>query len=184
MEHLYNLGHRRIGVIAGSLRTSTAIERTEGVKKFLRDYDLKLDPDLLKECNFSKELAYTAMKKFLSLKKPPTAIFAENDHMALGAREAILDSGLKIPEDVALVGFDDIAVTGLKGVEITTISQKKYEMGSLAVKILIDKIENRSLPMANQIILEPELVIRNSCGYRLHGYQSEKILKTAFSHSR
>jgi LacI family transcriptional regulator len=178
MEHLYNLGHRRIGVIAGSLKTSTAIERTGGVKKLLKDYGLKLNPDLLMECNFSKELAYNAMKKFLSIKKPPAAIFAENDYMALGAREAILDSGLKIPEDVALVGFDDIVITGLKGVEITTISQKKYEMGSLAVKILIDKIKNGSIPMANQIILEPELVIRNSCGYRLYGYQSERPLKT------
>ena len=87
--------------------------------------------------------------------------------MALGARDAILDAGLKLPEDMALVGFDDIAESALKGVEITTISQKKYDMGTLAVKVLIDKIEQGSLRMANQIILEPELVIRASCGYRL-----------------
>jgi LacI family transcriptional regulator len=85
--------------------------------------------------------------------------------MALGAREAILDGGLKIPEDIALVGFDDIVVAALKGVEITTVSQKKYEMGSLALKILIDKIEKGSPPMVNQIMLEPELIIRKSCGY-------------------
>ena len=125
------------------------------------------------ECNFSKELAYHATKKFLSMKSPPTAIFSENDYMALGVREAIMDAGLKIPENMALVGFDDIAATALKGVELTTVSQKKYEMGALAVKILIEKIRNAAPPMANQVILEPELVIRTSCGYRLHGYQSE-----------
>jgi LacI family transcriptional regulator len=176
MEHLFKLGHRRIGIIAGSLKTSTAIERTEGAKKLLTDYGLKLDPNQLMECNFSKELAYHATKKFLSMKSPPTAIFSENDYMALGVREAIMDAGLKIPENMAFVGFDDIAVTALKGVEITTVSQKKYEMGALAVKILIEKIKNGSPPMANQIILEPELIIRTSCGYQLHGYQTERPL--------
>jgi LacI family transcriptional regulator len=179
MEHLLKLGHHRIGIIAGALNISTALERTEGVKKSLTDYGVKLDPNLLVECNFSKELAYRATKKFLSMKTPPTAIFAENDYMALGAREAILDSGLKIPENMALIGFDDIALTALKGVEITTVSQKKYEMGSLAVKILIDKIKNETPSTVNQIVLEPELVIRNSCGYRLYGYQLETPSKTS-----
>jgi len=177
MEHFLKLGHQRIAIIAGALNISTAVERTEGAKKSLRDYGVKLDPNLLVECNFSKELAYHAAKKFLSMKTPPTAIFAENDFMALGARESILDSGLKIPEDMALIGFDDIALTALKGVELTTITQKKYEMGSLAVKILIDKIKNKTSSTVNQIVLEPELVIRNSCGYRLYGYQLERPLR-------
>lgn len=180
MEHLYKLGHRRIGIIAGSLTTSTAIERTEGAKKLLKDYGQKFDSDLLMECNFSKELAYHATKKFLSMKSPPTAIFTENDYMALAVREAIMEAGLKIPENMALVGFDDICAAGLRGVEMTTISQKKYEMGALAVKILIDKIKNSTIPMSNQIILEPELIIRTSCGYRLRGYQSEKSLKVSY----
>lgn len=80
---------------------------------------------------------------------------------------------------MALIGFDDIALTALKGVEITTVSQKKYEMGSLAVKILIDKIKNETPSTVNQIVLEPELVIRNSCGYRLYGYQLETPSKTS-----
>jgi len=177
MEHLLKLGHHRIGIIAGALNISTAVERTEGVKKSLKDYGIKLDPNLMMECNFSKELAYHATKKFPSMKTPPTAIFAENDYMALGVREALLDSGLKIPENMALVGFDDIASAALRGVEITTVSQKKYEMGALAVKILIDKIKNGTPAGVNQIILEPELIIRNSCGYRLCGYQLEEPLK-------
>lgn len=177
MEHLIKIGHHRIGILAGSFKVSTALERTEGVKKALVNYGIKLKQNLIVECHFSKELAYAATKKFISMNPPPTAIFAENDFMALGAREAILDAGLKIPENMALVGFDDIAFSALKGVEITTVSQKKYEMGSLAVKILIDKIENRIPTMVNQLFLTPELVIRNSCGYRLTGYQLEKPSK-------
>ena len=177
MEHLYRLGHRRIGIIAGGMNISTAVERTEGAKKLLKDCGLKFDPNLMVESQFSKESAYSATKKFLSMEPPLTAIFAENDYMALGCREAILDAGLKIPEEMALVGFDDIVAAALKGIEITTVSQKKYEMGSLAVKILIDKIKNGTPPMVNQTILEPELIIRSSCGYRLYGYQSHKPLR-------
>ncbi len=170
MEHLYKLGHRRIGIIAGNLNTSTAIERTEGAKKLMSAHGQKFHPDLMIECGFAKESAYQGTKKFLAMKNPPTAIFAENDYMALGSREAILEKGLKIPEDMALVGFDDIIASSLKGVEITTVSQKKYEMGSLAVKILIDKIRSGAPLTVNQTVLEPELIIRNSCGYKLHGY--------------
>lgn len=173
-EHLYRLGHRRIGVIAGSLNVSTAIERTEGARKLIRDRGLKLEGNMIAECHFSKELAYGATRRFISLKNRPTALFAENDYMALGVREAILESGLRIPEDMALVGFDDIAVASLSGIEITTISQKKYEMGSLAVKVLIDKVRSGKPSMVNQTILEPELIIRNSCGYRLRGYPPEE----------
>ncbi len=177
MEHLYKLGHRRIGIIAGDLNTSTAAERINGAKKLLADKGLEFDPDLLLVCNFSKELAYHATKKFLSMKTPPSAIFAGNDYMALGAREAVLDSNLKVPEDVGLIGFDDIAFSSLKGVEITTVRQKKYDMGTLAVEILASRIEKGNLQKVNQIILEPEIVIRSSCGYKLHGYQDEKGLE-------
>jgi LacI family transcriptional regulator len=168
MEHLFKLGHRRVGIIAGPLNISTAAERTQGARKSLSDHGLKLDPNLIVECDFSKDQATQATRRLLSLRKPPTAIFAENDYMALGAREAILDKGLKIPEDTALVGFDDIVAASLKGVELTTISQRKYEMGSLAVKILVDKVEKKNFSSVNQVILEPELIIRKSCGYRIH----------------
>jgi LacI family transcriptional regulator len=171
VEHLLKLGHRRIGVITGGLNVSTAVERTEGARKALKDYGIKFEPDLLIECSFSKELAYEAAGRFISMRKPPTAIFAENDFMAVGAREALLEAELRIPEDMALVGFDDISVAALKGVELTTINSRKYEMGSLGLQILIEKIEDRAASMVSQIILQPELVIRKSCGYFLHGYK-------------
>lgn len=171
MEHLCRLGHRRIGLIAGGFNISTAVERTEGAQKAMRDYGIPFEASLLAECHFSKEVAYDAARRFLQMKSPPTAFFVENDYMALGVREAILDAGRRIPEDVALVGFDDIAASALKGVELTTISQKKYEMGSLAVRILIDKIEEKTPSMVNQIVLQPEIIVRKSCGFHLHGYR-------------
>src|SRR5512139_149119 len=174
MEHLYKLGHRRIGIIAGDLHTSTAVERIKGAKKLLKDKGLEFDPNLLLVCNFSRELAYHATQKFLSMKAPPSAIFAGNDFMALGAREAVLDSNLRVPEDMALIGFDDIAFSSLRGIEITTVQLKKYDMGALAVEILAGRIEKGSHQKVNQILLEPEIIIRSSCGYRLYGYQSEK----------
>jgi LacI family transcriptional regulator len=179
IRHLHGLGHRRIAIVAGSLTTSTAVERTEGAKKAMGECGLDLPPDLLVECHFSKEEAYEATKRLLSCSPIPTAIFAENDYMALGVRDAILGAGLSVPEDMALVGFDDIGVAGIKGVEITTISQKKYQMGTLAVEILVEKIEKKT-DAVRQIVLPAEIVIRHSCGYgRPPGIQETAIRKRA-----
>jgi LacI family transcriptional regulator len=165
VQHLYQVGYRRIAIVAGSFATSTAIERTQGAKKAMADYGLQVEGRLIVDCSFSKEKAYRATRELLLLPEPPTAIFAQNDYMALGVREAILDSGRRIPDDIGLIGFDDIEASGIRGVELTTINQKKYEMGGLAVEILIDKIENKTAA-ARHIVLRPEIVVRNSCGLR------------------
>jgi LacI family transcriptional regulator len=169
MEHFYRLGYDRIGIIAGDLETSTGKFRTEGFNKALADFGYEYDPGLFFECKYQPELAYQATQKLLSIDSPPRAIFAQSDHMALSVREAVLEAGLKIPEDIALIGFDNIAMASLKGIELTTINLKKYEMGAVAVKILVDKLNNNSLQMSSQITLEPELIIRESCGFRLFG---------------
>jgi LacI family transcriptional regulator len=173
IEHLFGLGHRSIAIITGALDTSTAKERTQGARKALMDHGLPVRPDLIRECSYSKQGAYLATREMLALQSPPTAIFAENDYMALGVREAILDSELLIPEDVALVGFDDIEATSLRGVEITTISQKKYEMGALAVDCLVERIRGKRL-QARQIVLRPEVIIRMSCGFVAKGLEEHR----------
>ena len=91
--------------------------------------------------------------------------------MAIGVREAVLKQGMGIPRDIALVGFDDIEVGALSGIDLTTVSQKKFEMGALGVKILVGKIEGKTLPVANQVVLRDELIIRRSCGYQRTGYR-------------
>jgi LacI family transcriptional regulator len=173
VQHLYRLGHRRIGIITGSLTTSTAVQRTKGAKQALLACGLAVDPHLIVECGFSKEKAHTATCRLLSLAKRPTAIFAENDYMAFGVREAILDAGLRIPDDVALVGFDDIEASGLPGVELSTVTQKKYEMGGLAAQILIERIEGKT-HSPQQVVLQPELVVRASCGFCNHPYKTTR----------
>ncbi len=133
-------------------------------RKALVEHGLPDRSELIRECGYSKQDAYRATRELLALHSPPTAIFAANDYMALGARKAICNFGLRIPADVARGGFDDIEATSLRGVEITTISQKKYEMGALAVDCLVERIEGKR-HLAKQIVLRPEVIIRRSCGF-------------------
>lgn len=171
IEHLYKLGHDQIAIIAGLMQVSTGIGRTNGAKQAMSDYGLKLNPRFFIECHYSQEQAFQAARRLLGLKKAPTAFFAEGDNMALGVREAVLSAGLKIPEDIAIVGYDNIDVSALTGIELTTINAKTYEMGAMAAEILINKIEEDTPSMVSKIVLDAELVIRKSCGYSLYGYK-------------
>ena len=170
VKHLYRLGHNRIAQLAGHFKASTVIERNKGALQAMKDCGIKQDPRLKIGCEYSFEQAYDAAKKLLKMKSPPTAIFSHDDNMALGAREAVLEMGLRIPEDIALVGFDDINTASLTGIDLTTISQKKYEMGELGVKILVEKLEKAVPPLVNHVVLKDRMVIRKSCGYHLTGY--------------
>jgi LacI family transcriptional regulator len=170
VEHLIRMGHERIGVISGPSDSSAAVERLEGVRKAFIEYDLNPASLQVLEGDFLKLSGYEAAEEFLAMGDPPSAIFGINDYMALGALEAILDSGLRVPEDVALIGFNNIEFSSLKTVELSTIGQRKYEMGSIAVHTLIERIERGDGDRARQITLEPDLIIRKSCGYHLRGY--------------
>jgi len=171
MKHLWKLGHDRIAIITGSLNASNAIDSLEGAKGFLLEQRLKIDPILLREGNYSRREAYNATKQLIKLKKPPTAIFAHDDNMALSVREALLDSDLKIPEDIALIGIDNIEMGGLTGIDLTTISQEKNEMGYIGAKVLVKKIEKKAPIMVEKIVLGVDLIIRMTCGYSRYGYK-------------
>jgi DNA-binding LacI/PurR family transcriptional regulator len=176
VEHLVRLGHKRIGVIGGSSESSVGFERLEGGKRALGAYHLESKSDYFLEGDFLKESGYQGGKRFLKMAEPPTAIFATSDYMALGVYQAISEEGLKIPEDVALVGFNDIEFSAMRGIELTTIRQKKFEMGALAVKTLLEKIEGEEVsPSTKEIILKPELIVRKTCGFHLKGYQVEGL---------
>jgi DNA-binding LacI/PurR family transcriptional regulator len=173
VEHLARLGHKRIGVIGGSSESSVGFERLEGGKRALEVYNLDKVDEYFLEGDFLKESGYHGGKRFLKMAKPPTAIFAASDYMALGAFQAISEEGWKIPEEVALVGFNDIEFSAMSGIQLTTIGQKKFEMGSIAVKTLVEKVEGESKGLAKEILLKPELIIRRTCGFHLKGYQIE-----------
>jgi LacI family transcriptional regulator len=174
VEHLIKLGHQRIGVIGGSRESSVGFERLGGGKKALAAYGLESPETYFVEGDFLKDSGYRGGKRLLKMPSPPTAIFATNDSMALGAFQAILEEGIRIPEDMALIGFNDIEFASMKRIELTTIGQKKFEMGALAVKTLVEKIEGGTVESpAREIFLKPELIIRNTCGFHLKGYRPE-----------
>jgi LacI family transcriptional regulator len=173
VEHLIRLGHERIGIIGGSSESSVGFERLEGGKKALETYGLEAREDYFLEGDFLKESGYQGGKRFLRMDKPPTAIFATNDYMALGTYQAIVEEGVRIPEEIALVGFNDIEFTSMRGIDLTTVGQKKYEMGALAVKKLVERIKGEGTESSKEVILEPELIIRRTCGFHLKGYQIE-----------
>ena len=170
IEHLWRLGHDKIAIITGSMNASNAIESLEGSTAALKKFGVKISKRYIKEGDYSEQQAYSICKRLLKGKNPPTAVFAHDDHMALGAREAILEEDLEIPKDIALMGIDNIKIGALKGIELTSISQKKYEMGSMGVKILINRIEEKVPKMVEKVVLDAELIMRKSCGFHISGY--------------
>ncbi len=170
VEHLYRLGHDRIAIIGGDLNTSTGLSKADGARKAMNDFGLKIDSRLVVDCEYIRKKAYETARDLLAMKNYPTAFFCHDDNMALGAREAILEKGLRIPEDIALMGFDNIDTASLTGIDLTTIAHNTVDMGEMGTRILIDKIERATHDMVSKVVLEVKLVIRKSCGYRLDGY--------------
>ena len=170
IEHFYRSGHDRIAVIAGNSNVSTALLRTQGSMKAIKDFGLVKDNRLVVDCGYVRKNAYKATKRLLASKDHPTAFFAQDDNMAIGVREAILSENLRIPEDAALIGVDNIRMTSLTGVDMTTITQNIKQMGIRGTETLINKIEGRAYDGVNQVIMEPKIVIRKSCGFHPKGY--------------
>jgi LacI family transcriptional regulator len=182
VEHLIRLGHHRIGMVGGSTESSVGLERLEGGKKALLTYGLEQNNDYFLEGNFLKRSGYQRGKEFVKMTAMPTAIFAANDYMALGVYQALLEEGLRVPEDVALIGFNDIEFSSMKGIELSTIGQKKFEMGAIAVEMLVGKIEKREDKFSGrEIFLEPELIVRETCGFHFKRYQRESMSPSPFN---
>lgn len=166
--HLCGLGHTKIAVIAGDMDSSTAIMRTQGAKDAFAEFDVAVPPEWFVVCGYTKKSAFEATRHILGQKEKPTAFLAQDDNMALGVREAAFESGFKIPEDIALVGFNDISFSALTGIELTTVRQDQYAMGMTSAEMLINKLQHpKRSGISNSIVMETELVIRKSCGYHL-----------------
>jgi len=161
-EHLIKLGHRRIAHIAGPLKVRGSINRLEGYKLALKKHQIEYKEELVEEGDFRINGGYQAMKKFLKLVEPPTAIFAANDLLALGAMQAIQKKKYHVPKDFSIIGFDDIRLASFVYPPLTTIRQPMLEMGELAVKMLIKIIEEGEFNQRKEV-LESKLIIRESC---------------------
>jgi len=164
MELLYELGHRRIAYIAGLPESISGSERKRAYIDFVARYGLDTDAGLRREGNFSWHSGFAEAYELLSSLRPPTAIVAANDLMALGALKAINERGLSIPQDVSLIGFDDIAMAELSYPALTTIRQPKYEIGSMSVKMLFERMQNREDNSFRKVMLKTELILRKSAG--------------------
>jgi LacI family transcriptional regulator len=169
-KHLIELGHRRIGIIVGSKNISTAEDRVEGYKRALKDAGIPLDEELIKFGKYSRESGYGLTKELLSLENPPSAIFGGNNFIAVGAMMAIRDMGLRVPEDIALVSFDDIESLSIVYPFFTVVTQPAYSMGVIATELLIRRIEDKDkVKERRKVILQPDLIVRESAGEKLKG---------------
>ena len=163
-EHLIRMGHRRIGHLRGA-GVSTALKRYEGYCHALEKHQIKLEASLVRDCGYAEPDGYGAMSTWLKQGSVPSAVFAANDPAAIGAMAAINEAGLKIPDDVAIVGGGNIHYGDMLKVPLTTVSWSKTEMGQLAARMLMDLIDGKKKRGKNaHLIVKPELLVRQSCG--------------------
>jgi LacI family transcriptional regulator len=163
LEHLYDVGHDRIATITGPTETRVGMDRFVGYREALERLGLPYRDEYVREGDFYFDSGTTAMKELLSLPEPPTAVFAASDLMAAGAIRAIEQAGLSVPEDIAVVGFDDIQLAAMMQPALTTIRQDKLGLGAAAGEALIRMIELDGAPPPG-ITLPVELVVRASSG--------------------
>jgi DNA-binding LacI/PurR family transcriptional regulator len=161
-EHLIEQGYKRIAILAGPKNLGISNKRMQGYLNALKKYKIKKDDSLIVHCDFNQEYAYTATKELLSHKKKPDAIFTISDRMAIGAMLAIKELGLKMPEDIGLVGFNNEPVTSLVTPQISSIDMPAFEIGKAAAKLFIETVHNSEEMPHDEIVLKPKLLVRES----------------------
>lgn len=161
-EHLLEQGYKRIAILAGPKNLGISSERLNGYLKALKKFKIKCDPDLIIYCDFNQHYAYLATRELLGMKKRPDAIFTISDRMALGAMLAIKEKGLKMPQDIGLVGFNNEPITSLLTPTISSVDQPAFELGKVAAKLFIETMHNDNDMSEVEEVLKPKLIIRES----------------------
>ncbi|RBP53014.1 LacI family DNA-binding transcriptional regulator [Arenicella xantha] len=161
-EYLVRLGHRRIGYIAGPKRMRSTRERLEGFCDALEMHGCKPEPDMIALGAYTFESGINCTRELLANKNPPTAIFASNDEMAVGAINAAQDMGLKVPGDLSVAGFDDSILASRIMPPLTTLRRPVQEMARLATSKLIASIDGRKEEASSSVMLVPSLIKRQS----------------------
>lgn len=163
-RYLNQLGHTRIAFITGSLAVRSAVDRLRGYKAALADCNIPVTEALIIEGDYQQQTGYEVTKSLLqNVDPPPTAIFASNDLSAFGAMDAAREHGYRIPDDISIIGFDDVPQASFVYPKLTTVRQPLEQMGHVAVKMLLEHIEDQSNP-PQRVALATQLVIRDSCG--------------------
>ena len=160
-EHLLEQGYKRIAILAGPKNLSISNLRLEGYKAALKKFKRKTDPDLIVHCDFNQQFAYNATIDLLKSKQRPDAIFAISDRMAIGAMLAIKEAGLRMPQDIGLVGFNNEPVVSLVTPGISSVDQPAFELGKTAAKLFIERMHNEHMDDV-EVVLKPRLIVRAS----------------------
>jgi LacI family transcriptional regulator len=164
VEHLIRLGHKRIATVTGPLSMASGEDRLAGYHQALEAHRLPVKDELVVEGDFTEGSGAMGMQRLFSAS--PTALFAASDSMAVGALKALREADLRVPEDVALVGFDDVPIASAIEPALTTVRQPIERLGSMAADLLLNLIENPSdtEAPAHRLILPAKLIVRDSCG--------------------
>lgn len=174
IEHLLDMGHARIALITGPQETSTGYYRFWGALAAFESRGLKVDQSLIFRGDYSRETGYNLALEIIRTRPKVSAIFSANDIMAMGVLQALAEKGLRCPDDIALVGFDDIEMAGLPGVDLTTISHQKNILGRLAFEQLLARIKGTSDHVTKKFLIDPVLVVRKTCGYHVRQERAKK----------
>lgn len=161
-KYLIELGHKDIGIITGDLEKLSGKTRFNGFKQALKDNNIVLQNDFIAYGDFTEPSGYQAMKNILQSSKLPTAIFVSNDTMAIGAYRAIDQSNLKIPDDISVVGFDNIKISEYMSPPLTTVNLSLSEIAKATIELLIKSIEKGCLESVQKII-DVKMIKRESC---------------------
>jgi len=164
VKHLIKHGHQRIAIIKGVEGNYDAEERLRGYRTALTEARLEVSPKLELHGSFSEESGYAAMKRILGMKPRPTAVFAANDAMAVGAISAVHEAGLAIPADIAIGGFDDIAMAKYIKPSLSSVHVSIYDLGAIAARKLVESIKTENGKPREKIVLPTTLMVRESCG--------------------
>ena len=162
VEYLISLGHRRIGFISGRSELQSAVRRLQGYKDGLARAGIPLDPGLIQTGDYSRKTGFACAQRLLNLCDPPTAIFASNDQSATGAIKAVLEAGLHVPDDISVVGFDNVPEVAYAHPRLTTVDQSIEKMGYIATEMLISLIEGDALE-SDLYKVPTQLIVRDSC---------------------
>ena len=162
LDYLYELGHRCIGLIAGRSQRRKVSSRYHAYMAFHARKQLKLDDSLVISSEFSPAAGVNALHKLMNRPQPPTAILAANDIIAINVMRTAQEMGLHIPEDLSIVGMDDIYAASTTSPSLTTIAKPKYDLGVQAANLLLDQIHNNDALNTQHLLLDCELVVRGS----------------------
>lgn len=162
-NYILDLGHRRIGTISGPSHVTTGANRLKGFLRALAEQDIEANPNHIRSGDYREDVAYSAARDVLSLPNPPTALYVANNVMLLGVMRAIAEAGFSCPADISVVSTDDHNWATAFQPRLTTVRQPVREMGIEAVRLLVDRIARNSHEPAKRLVLQPTLIVRESC---------------------